>query len=371
MSITSLFPETDTPIEASSKQIVIAYHSKCRDGCMAAYELWRYLKECNTDEFISPVLIPVNYGLHKLEEQKLVDHMLLKAKLSEENAQHANLIVVDFCFKVDQTRALADKFRTVLVLDHHKTAIEDTQAAYADRVSEVSRVPGWVTYKLGNLEYNFSTHNSGAAMAWLWCSHHAEVHAKTTWGNCPQYVLWTQDRDLWTWRLPETAAFAEGISLYEPFNPEVYHEVLKDVDAILKLGDLLLAKKKAKIELVLKHKWPILFLKPVQGGESVLLALFNVGGDICSDLSAVALAAPWRIEVKEDVSGLPRVVMCYKITLDRVHVSLRSKAPYDCSWIARLYGGGGHAQACGFETTIQEFKDTYLKTIAGGLVVGN
>lgn len=364
MNITSLFPETDTPIEAPSKQIVIAYHSKCRDGRMAAYELWRYLKAYSADEFISPVLIPVNYDLYKLEEQKLVDYMLLKAKLSEENTQHANLIVVDFCFKVDQTKALADKFRTVLVLDHHKTAIEDTQTAFADKVSEVSRVPGWVTYKLGNLEYNFSTHDSGAAMAWLWCTYHAEVHAKTTWVNCPQYVLWTEDRDLWTWRLSETAAFAEGISVYEPFKPELYHEALKDVGAILKLGELLLNKKKLRIDHILSSKFPVLVYEHPQGKDRVTMAVFNECGEMTSDLSSRALEVEWPCG-ESDVKDNPRVVLCYHFAGNHVRVSLRSKAPYDCSWIARLYGGGGHAQACGFETTIREFKDTYIETIAG------
>lgn len=118
-------------------KIIVLYHKNCNDGFVSAMVAQHYLQRA--------VCVPVQYNEALPKEVKEADGDTV-------------LIILDFSFPHDVLNELADKFRSVFVLDHHKTFIDQIK-----KVDESNVRYNW----LFSSEENKDTWVSGAKMTYL------------------------------------------------------------------------------------------------------------------------------------------------------------------------------------------------------------
>ncbi len=141
------------------------YHGKCADGFTAAWAVWKAIGDCDFH--------PGVYGQQP------------------PNVAGRDVIMVDFSYKRAMLGSLMEAARSILILDHHKTAREDlaglgyVPARYED-FAETSDPAA----RLGVV---FDMDRSGAQIAWDF------FHPGKT---RPVLVDYVGDRDLWQFKLP-------------------------------------------------------------------------------------------------------------------------------------------------------------------------
>jgi hypothetical protein len=252
-----------------------------------------------------------------------------------------DVVLVDFSYKRVVLEEIAAKARSIVVLDHHKSAEEDLapfkvnlcgsagfhwspdmEGMWRD-LSELGRPP-IIAY--------FDMERSGAGMAWD-CFNPDEPR--------PQLINHIEDRDLWRFRLPRTRAIAAAVFSY-PYDFETW-------DGLMQPNRLdLLNAEGAAIER--KHHQDIVNTLAVTRREMViggwLVPVANLPLTMTSD-AGHALCAPYDRGLGG--SYIPPFAACYWDTPEGRVFSLRSRDNgADVSAIAKEYGGGGHAHAAGF-----------------------
>ncbi|MCZ2407668.1 MAG: DHHA1 domain-containing protein, partial [Burkholderiales bacterium] len=142
-----------------------------------------------------------------------------------------------------------------------------------------------------------------------------------------------EDRDLWTWRYPESAAYLAALDM-EPQSFERWQQVLAfdapQQAAFIARGQAMDEKFRQLAADMAEAAQPLTF----NGVPGLMLnapsAFHSLLGEMLSHRSG-SFALLWTVNAK----GL-------------IKVGLRSQRGYDCSPLAESMGGGGHAQACGF-----------------------
>lgn len=238
-----------------------------------------------------------------------------------------DVIMVDFSYKRPVIEDMARKARSILILDHHKSAKEELQHLYI--------APAWNVWReLIDNKYlpmssavrcvvQFDMERSGAGMAWDYFV-----------PDQPRLPLINhiEDRDLWRFKLPRTRAIAAALFSY-PYDFETW-------DGLMQPNRLdLLNAEGAAIER--KHHQDIDNLLPVVRREMTI-------GDTRMPVAClpITLASDAGHRMASEAAG---VAACYWDTSDGRVFSLRSTdTGPDVSAIAKQYGGGGHAHAAGF-----------------------
>lgn len=265
----------------------VFYHRGCDDGFGAAWAAWKVLGDRAAYRACA-------YG----------DDSPLEAVLPDDS-----VYVVDFSFPRSVLERLARGTRQLVVLDHHKTAAED----------------------LAGLPFaTFDMEHSGMTLAWNhW---HPKVRP-------PLLVLFIEDRDLWRFELPETAAVSAWLRSY-PRDFRVWSDlstrlstelraVVEQGQAILRAHDQLVATMADQARFI-----ELGGLRVPAANAPVLYS--EVGHELCKRYPSVPFAAYWR-----DMKGGVR------------EWGLRGrKHGVDVSRIAATFGGGGHAAAAGFREDV-------------------
>ena len=146
------------------------------------------------------------------------------------------------------------------------------------------------------------------------------------------------DRDLWRFAHPHTSAFCAGLSAktkdfgtwqWIAINEAAYLETIA-------AGQAILGFQQGQID------------KAAQGDlrKIAINGQLGLASNVTNNVSEVGNAIAKR-------SGTYSLTFFIKDT-DAI-CSLRSIAPYDCTPLAKHYGGGGHAQACGFKLPVGRF----------------
>lgn len=239
-----------------------------------------------------------------------------------------NVILVDFSYKYDVLCEMSFKARSMLILDHHKTAAEDLA-----RLPDVKEHWGLTGFHGECAEYCrsrnmphvgalFDMERSGAGIAWDFF-HDAPR---------PPLIDHLEDRDLWRFRLEGTREIQAAVFSY-PYDFGVWDQLM-----VRPLGEL----RHEGIAIERKHFKDIEELLPVVtcwreiGGVGVPVA--NLPYTLTSD-------AGHRLC---EIHGTP-FAGCYWDTPEGRVYSLRSlDGGADVSEVAKQYGGGGHQHAAGF-----------------------
>ncbi len=285
---------------------VCFYHANCADGFCAAWVVKSHLANCE--------LIPVQYG------QPLPDVIKYKDK---------RVYIVDFSYSPQELEIIAQSATWVVMLDHHKTAIDKWEG-------EPFANDGMVNFWRGDdsdfpyiVKVVFDESRSGAMLAWDF------FHKK----DPPKIVQYVQDRDLWQWKLPYSREINAWLATI-PKNFVAWEHACK----------------------VLEHMPS--FLECVTSGEAILRreqsivesAVRNaVERTIAGYVVPVVNSATMQSEIGNELcKGKPFAAIYFDDLKRNVRVwSLRScEGGLDVSEIAKKFGGGGHKHASGFSVPL-------------------
>jgi oligoribonuclease NrnB/cAMP/cGMP phosphodiesterase (DHH superfamily) len=254
---------------------------------------------------------------------------LVPAMYGLENAPNLNLKEGDLVYLLDLTypahvvegwhRQGAD----VVVLDHHKTAMQDLSGLSASIVT------------------NFDMNRSGAMLAWDYFFH----------GDAPLIVQYVQDRDLWRKQMPDTDLINLGLQHLTRIFPEQLYT--RHIDHCIDIAQYLTFDDQTKIKDRL---------------DFVLRAGKKLKDTIDAESLSAVLSASWRIVAGYNVPFV-RVKNEYQKMAysDIAHdlLEIYPEAPFACvesgggwalrsedrrldvSTIAKSLGGGGHRNASG------------------------
>lgn len=293
---------------------VCLYHHPCSDGFTSAWAIW---KRWPNIEFVG-----ANYG------QPVPD---LTGK---------HVLLVDFSYKRAVLEEIAATAASVTILDHHKTAMEDLQPLLEQ----------------GVVQGEFDMSRSGAKMAWDYAwpvdeencfdrdhfnysSYSSEdgVYTRNT-GYVPWLVRYVQDRDLWTWALPDSKEISAYIQL-TPLTFQAWDKLALELedsdgyDRAVSIGKALVRKQDSEIAGALK---------------STKRRMVIAGHDV----PVANMPYIWASEAGNILSKNEPFAATYIDTVDGRSFSLRSDNTdpnaQDVGAIAATFGGGGHKNAAGF-----------------------
>lgn len=250
-----------------------------------------------------------------------------------------DVILVDFSYKRSVLLEMAKTARSMLVIDHHKSAAEDL-AADGNYVVDFGAYTGALTWQrfrdnvhqdeCENCPYArvyaiFDMDRSGAGMAWDFF----------VGGARPPLIDHLEDRDLWRFNLPGTREIQAVVFSY-PYDFDAWDDLVAqsqaDADRQRMIDEGAAIERKhhkdvAELVETLKRRMVI-------GGQEVWAA--NLPYTLTSDAgNLMAQGEPFAA--------------CYWDTAEGRVFSLRSTdGGADVSAIATQYGGGGHRNASGF-----------------------
>ncbi len=243
-----------------------------------------------------------------------------------------DVIMVDFSFKRPVLDAMTGNARSILILDHHKTAVEDLSGLLVPP----STGAAWVEAASGGLSRAvrttalFDMNRSGAGLAWDYFFPDKKR---------PALIDTIEDRDLWRFALPFTREVQANVFSY-PYDFRTWDFLMARGKDHMGIQDM--AQEGGAIER--KHHKDIAELvvaskrRMVIGGHDVPVA--NLPYTLSSDAGHLMCA------------GEPFAACYMDMPRGRIFSLRSTDEGVDVSEIAKRYGGGGHRNAAGFHAAI-------------------
>lgn len=274
---------------------VCIYHKDCCDGFTAAW-----LVHCFNR-------VHGNRDIKYIEATHSMDTVEVFNDIKDKN-----VLIVDFSYKRGVLESMKESAKSLLVIDHHKTAKKE----------------------LEGLDYAvFDMNECGASL--LYSFIFKEIKP-------PLLLDYVKDRDLWAKKLPHTRSINSIIQTTDKtFENWDNLDLLisNDFESCTKIGDAINRGTD---------------FHALDTANNAKLVEMYVPENILVKMRVISVGVPGLIsdtcnfvlDVFDDVD----VVCSYTVFPDGGQLfSLRSRPSFDCSFIATAYGGGGHAQACGFK----------------------
>lgn len=305
-------------------QTICIYHGNCQDGFGAA---WAVKRAMNWDAGGG---IEFHAGVYQ------------KAPPPTEGR---DVILVDFSYKRPVLMEIAAGARSVLVIDHHKSARDDlADFATTEQMSHIDFVVWSARARESGLlpiKAIFDMDRSGAGMTWDF------FHANLV---RPRMINIIEDRDLWRFSIPGSKNVSEFIFSW-PYDFDVWDALAHRLEnnhgfrTAVTEGEAISRKKLRDIENLL----PVVRRRMKIAGHDVPVA--NLPIVFTSDAGHM-------------MADGEKFAACYWDTADGRIFSLRSRWPQpgatDVSEIAKQFGGGGHAAASGFQVGWGDMMDAGL-----------
>ena len=317
---------------------LVIYHDNCADGFGAAFAAWMVLGD--EAEYVA-----AQYG------KPLV--------FQDEFLAGRDIYILDFSFPHEVMDVLFQVAKYVVWLDHHKTAFE------------MWVHPEWdlsIPYIEGDEHFICLDNNkSGAMLAWEYFHPEEEI---------PTLIKHIDDYDRWQFKLDGTKEFNKALWSYAPWSFTQWKNFFPEDATTLrdwKIEDL----KKEGAAILRAHDQNVMSMvtgsarrccivnpdMPRSEHQSQPPWVRSIGGKnhlgIYENESVTGLAANCPPHLASDVGHQLAIKsgtygLLWYINKDgKCLCSLRSNGDYDVSAIAKVYGGGGHRNAAGFEVDIQ------------------
>jgi oligoribonuclease NrnB/cAMP/cGMP phosphodiesterase (DHH superfamily) len=266
-------------------ETLVIYHGDCSDGFTAA---WAFRKLGPEGE--AAFYVPAKHGD------------------PPPDVRGKDVYILDFAYPRETLLRMQESARSLLVLDHHKTA-------EADLVG----LPFCV----------FDMERSGAGLTWDHLSAIGHLPSERPW-----LINIIEDRDLWRYRFGDETRFASAYITTLPMTFETW-------DALASARPDQLVEKGEAIESYIDD----------YGEKACKQAVFReLGG-----YTVPVINIPY-MNASDHIDRLCRVYPSYPFGASfflggdgRWQFSLRSIGDFDVSEIALKYGGGGHKNAAGFK----------------------
>jgi oligoribonuclease NrnB/cAMP/cGMP phosphodiesterase (DHH superfamily) len=244
--------------------------------------------------------------------------------LDAERYRGQEVVFVDIAPRNDLLCELANQVERIVVLDHHVTARDHYEGdpSVENRIEDCDH------------EIHYDLSRSGAVLAWRY--YHPE-------GEIPPLLRYVQDQDLWSWKLPNSAAVNAAIGSYA---------------RSFEVWDMLAAKTAAELA---AEGAPILRAQQVEiDRQSSLAHPLTVDGRRVEAVNTPSQRSHigHRLAQREKFGHAIGVV--YRMSGNRVDASIYSIGDVDVSAIAQTYGGGGHKNAAGFSVTLDVWLADFL-----------
>lgn len=281
---------------------LVIYHGGCWDGFCAAW--------IAHEAYPAAEYIPFQYGQ------------------DPPDVAGKDVWILDFSFKRAILQGMAQVAKSILVLDHHKSARED--------LSQINTVAwddgGGVKSETKKIQCVFDMEKSGGRLTWEY------MHGNRP---APWLVDYTEDRDLWRWKLPCSREINASLRTL-PLDFTAWDLLAANptaTDTMRLEGAGILRREKQLVDQHVEH--------------AVEVTLCGLTG-LC--VNATALFSEIAGELAK---GRPFGAAWFESDKERVW-SLRSEdGGADVSAIAMAHGGGGHKHAAGFAVPVTGALGTY------------
>ena len=267
------------------------YHANCADGFGSAW----VVKDALGDG------VELHAGVHGEGPPDVTDR---------------DVIIVDFSYKRAVIEKMLETARSINIIDHHKSAIED----------------------LANLEHiklglHLDLNHSGAMLTWKYF--HGDM-------SPPQLLKHIEDRDLWKFKFDSTIGISAGLFSY-PYDFNTWNYFMHDVT-----GSKLKILEDEGLAIQRKH------LKDIHELLGVCKRRINILGH---NIPAASLPYTLSSDAGHIMAQGEKFAACYYDTPTGRTFSLRSSEDgMDVSEIAKIFNGGGHKHAAGFSIPLWQAK---------------
>jgi oligoribonuclease NrnB/cAMP/cGMP phosphodiesterase (DHH superfamily) len=313
---------------------IVFYHKNCNDGtCAACVVAKKHMSQYKEDKIN---FIPVEYSS-------------LNSDIQDIDYKGKDIIIVDFGFTPELMKKISNKATSVLMLDHHATAME----MYEGGTSQY-----FETNLAENCKVIIDINKSGALLTW-----------DTLIGTpAPDLVNYISDSDLWRFTSENTKPYIASLNLENRtienwlkvmnYNSTTNQKMIKQGNLLLKQFDQIceeVAKKAKKIAITITNK---------DGNQEMHYGDFVLApGSIRSRVG----------EMLYNNNGT------FSVTLgdmdeNNYHLSFRSANQntnplehYNVRNIAQYFGGGGHDSAAACSVSKETF-NSHFKFIVPTLI---
>lgn len=275
------------------KETVIIYHgSNCRDGFGSAYAAWK--KFGDTASYL-----PMN-------ERNTVPEGLIDKEI----------YILDYSFNKETLVDLANKNKSVMVIDHHISA-QEAVTSFSQNI--------------------FDNNHSGAVLTWHYFHPDTEV---------PSLLEHIEDHDIWKFELPNNREFNAALGEHA-MDFEIWDNLVKNLEDetffthFINTGATIATFEDRLVARIMENKERVVF----EGHEVWAL---NV------DKTYRSILGHQLATLNEEVGGTALGIV-YARSNGSVKISLRSNGDVDVSKIAQKYGGGGHKNAASIK--VDSFAD--------------
>jgi oligoribonuclease NrnB/cAMP/cGMP phosphodiesterase (DHH superfamily) len=262
------------------KDTIILYHSNCPDGFASAFSAYKKFGDNAT-------YLPVKHG-----------------QPAPEGLAGKEIYIIDFSYSKETLLSIEKEARSLVILDHHKSAEEAVRATK---------------------QHVFDLDHSGAGLAWRYFHPNATI---------PKLISYVEEGDLYRFSLPHVWEILKTIYA-TPFTFSDWDKVMKDLE-----------DEKIFKEYVERGAHYVEYFQILSRVISEQRSLVQFEGT-----ETYAVNAP-RIFASELANQFakekaPLGIVWYVQDGIR-HISLRGDGSIDVSELAQKYGGGGHKSASSF-----------------------
>jgi hypothetical protein len=280
---------------------VCIYHAGCPDGFGAAWAAWRA------------------WGEDALYVARGHDDTLRPADYAGDL-----VLFADIAPPPDAWQGLAEETEQLIVLDHHVSA-RDRYLADPSLAGRVAENGHYVLFDLAH---------SGAVLAWQHLHPDREL---------PELLAYVEDQDLWRFALPSSREVNAALGSHQRSFETWGRLAATPAEALAAEGRPILRAMRIEVERALAASHPV-----------------RVGALRLDAVNARTQRAELGHELAERRSfGTPAGVV-YRVSAQRVDVSIYSVGDFDVAHIAAGFGGGGHRNAAGFSVTLREWLEKFL-----------
>lgn len=297
--------------------MLVLYHHPCADGAFAA--------------------LAAKLSSHSSDDMIFIPHSTtIKLNLDDLPKAHT-MYLLDYCGPPGFIKDACQKYQSVVLIDHHKTAIEEIERLYTPSEDRQGKYNDTIP---SNLTVRLDITSSGCVGA----LNYFEPYLKD---NEKQLFKYVEDDDLWLHKLPNSKLFTAGLSslgLSYDFNkePELFDIMSHlNIDLLIYLGKKELKKQHEYNEKALNSSFTITL-----GSLECCVyeaTQFTSGVSTLGNLLANKSLSKVGIVVHPIDDGT------------RIKMYIRSIGSVDTTQIAKMYGGGGHLNASGCVMSLTEW----------------
>lgn len=274
----------------------LVFHAGCPDGFGAAWAAWcvwgddaRYIPRGHEDPF------------------------------DANRFDGALVVFADISIQNESLLELAEVAAQVVILDHHFTARNHFLSD--PRVENALVARGHVVH--------FDPDHSGAVLSW----NHFHPGEPP-----PALLLYVEDQDLWSWKLPQSEEVNAAIDSY-PRDFGVWSRLAeRPIEELAEEGVPIVRANRVDVERALDKAHPICIGSERIEAVNALHHRAAIGHDLAKRRR---FGKAWGL--------------VYRVSGDQVDCSIYSTGDLDVSAVAGRFGGGGHRNASGFSVSLTDW----------------